>query len=176
MTGIQTCRHRLNALPLARQQQTLAIILQRSVSVFVPRGGRQALNIGREALLLWAWRRESCAHKTILHQNVYFCDPVVLAARGNNRVGRVASAAGARARSSDDSNAGHFRGAATELLPGAAATLWAARIWPDSVVARCRRWARIDSSSRLALGPNRGCAIPRDYYHGLLGFRTIIGR
>jgi len=42
------------------------------VSVFVPRGGRQALNICREALLLWAWRGESCAHKTILHQIVTF--------------------------------------------------------------------------------------------------------
>src|SRR5262249_52289153 len=92
-----------------------------------------------------------------------------LAARGNNRVGRVASAAGARARSSDDSDAGHLRGAATKLVPGAAATLWAARIWPASFVARRRRWTRIDSSSRLAFGPNRGCAIPRDYYHGLLG-------
>ena len=32
----------------------------------------------REAFLMWAWRRESCAHKTILHQNVIFYDPVVL--------------------------------------------------------------------------------------------------
>lgn len=93
-----------------------------------------------------------------------------LAARGNNRVGRVASAAGARARSSDAGDAGHRKGAATKLLPGAAATLWAARIWPDSFVARRRRWTSIDSSSRLALGPNSGCAIPRDYYHGLLAF------
>ena len=45
-----------------------------------------------------------------------------LAARGNNPVGRVASAAGARARSSDDCTAGHFRGAATKLVPDAAAT------------------------------------------------------
>src|SRR5262245_39099193 len=63
----------------------------------------------------------------------------ILAARGNNRVGRVASAAGAKARSGDDCNAGHFRGAATKLLAGAAATLWAAMLWPDSFVARRRR-------------------------------------
>jgi hypothetical protein len=94
--------------------------------------------------------------------------PAAPAARGNNRVGRVASAAGARARSSDECDAGHLRGVATKLLPGAAATLWAAGIWPDSFVARRRRWTRIDSSSRLALGPNPCCAIPRDYFHGLL--------
>ena len=64
----------------------------------------------------------------------------VLATRGNHRVGRGASAA---------------------------ATLWAARIWPASLVACRRRWPPLDSSSRLALGPHRGCAIPRDYYHPL---------
>jgi len=42
------------------------------IADIVPRGGRQARNICREALLLWAWRGESCAHKTILHQNVTF--------------------------------------------------------------------------------------------------------
>jgi hypothetical protein len=29
------------------------------VPVFVPRGVRQALDICREAFLLWAWRREA---------------------------------------------------------------------------------------------------------------------
>ena len=49
------------------------------MSVFVPRGIRQAVHICREALLLRAWRGESGSHKTILQQNVYFCDPVILA-------------------------------------------------------------------------------------------------
>ena len=51
--------HRLDALPFAGQQQTPAIVLQRRVPVFVPRGVRQALYICREASLLWAWRREA---------------------------------------------------------------------------------------------------------------------
>jgi WD40 repeat protein len=55
----------------------------------------------------------------------------------------------------------------------AAATLWAARIWPVSFVARRRRWTRIDSSSGLALGPNPGCAIPRDYFHRLLALALV---
>ena len=56
---IQAGRHRLNALAVPGQQQSLAVILQRCVPVFVPRGIRQALYIGREAFLLWAWRREA---------------------------------------------------------------------------------------------------------------------
>ena len=36
-------RHRLDALSLTRQQQTFAVVLQRRVSIFVSRGGRQAL-------------------------------------------------------------------------------------------------------------------------------------
>lgn len=56
--GIQTRRHRLDALPFARKQQSFAVILQRLLPVLVPRGLRQALHIGREAFLLWAWRGE----------------------------------------------------------------------------------------------------------------------
>ena len=56
---IESRRHRLDALTFAGQQQTLAIVLQRRVPVFVPRGARQAFYICREAFLLWAWRREA---------------------------------------------------------------------------------------------------------------------
>jgi hypothetical protein len=56
---IESRRHRLDALSFAGQQQTLAIVLQRRVTVFVPRGARQAFYICREAFLLWAWRREA---------------------------------------------------------------------------------------------------------------------
>jgi len=56
---VESCRHRLDALSFAGQQQTHAIVLQRRVPVFVPRGVRQALYICREAFLLWAWRREA---------------------------------------------------------------------------------------------------------------------
>jgi hypothetical protein len=106
-----------------------------------------------------------------------------LAARGRSPVGRVASAAGARTRRSDASDAGHRLGDATKSAPGAAATLWPARIWPDSFVARRGRWPASISSSRLALEPNRGCAAPRDFCHGLLEIQpqpeidaAIVGR
>ena len=56
---VQSRRHRLDTFSFAGQQQTLAIVLQRRVPVFVPRGARQALYICREAFLLWAWRREA---------------------------------------------------------------------------------------------------------------------
>src|SRR5439155_23062036 len=60
-----------------------------------------------------------------------------LAARGGTPVGRVASAALSPARSGDAGTAGHWRGAATQLGRGAAATpsflkVGAGRIWPDS--------------------------------------------
>jgi hypothetical protein len=57
-TWIESCRHRLDAFPFAGLQQTLAIVLQRRVPIFVPRGARQAVHISREAFLLWAWRAE----------------------------------------------------------------------------------------------------------------------
>ena len=56
---VEPRRHRLDALSFAGQQQPLAIVLQRRLSVFVPRGARQAFYICREAFLLWAWRREA---------------------------------------------------------------------------------------------------------------------
>jgi hypothetical protein len=56
--GIQPSCHWLDALALPGQQQTLAIVLQRRVPVFMPRGARQAVDIYREASLLWAWRGE----------------------------------------------------------------------------------------------------------------------
>src|SRR5215813_12473233 len=68
--GIQASCHWLDALTLTGQQQTPAIVLQRRVPVFVPRGARQAVDICREASLLWAWRGEVRSHKTILHENV----------------------------------------------------------------------------------------------------------
>jgi hypothetical protein len=52
-------RHRLDALSLAGQQQTSAIVLQRRVSIFVSRGSCQALDICRETSLLRAWRGEA---------------------------------------------------------------------------------------------------------------------
>ena len=55
--GIQASCHWLDALAIPGQQQPLAIVLQRRLSVFVPRGARQAFYICREAFLLWAWRR-----------------------------------------------------------------------------------------------------------------------
>jgi hypothetical protein len=55
----QTCSHRLYALPLAWQQQTRAVTLQRTMTIGVPRGVCQTLDICREAPLLWAWRREA---------------------------------------------------------------------------------------------------------------------
>ena len=86
---------------------------------------------------------------------------------------RVASAAGAGARSSDAGDAGHRTGAATKLQPGAAATLWAAGIWPDSFVARRQRRRASISFSCLGLEPNRGGAVPRDFCPGLIGMATV---
>jgi len=76
---------------------------------------------------------------------------VSLAARGDSRVGRVASAAGTRARSSDEP-CGTFRRSCHEA------------------VARRRRnpLGSEDCSSRLALGPKSPLRDPTDYYGGLL--------
>src|SRR5262250_150663 len=56
-------RHRLDTLALSRQQQAGAIRLQRNSSIQVPRGLRQAIEIGREAFLLGAWRNRLGAHE-----------------------------------------------------------------------------------------------------------------
>ena len=58
--------HGFDALPFPRQQQARAIVLQRRVSIGMPCGFRQALDICRKALFLWAWRG-FLAHETILH-------------------------------------------------------------------------------------------------------------
>jgi hypothetical protein len=62
----QSRGHGLDALALAWQHQSRAVALQWDVSVNVPCGFRQALNICRKALFLWAWRG-LFAHETILH-------------------------------------------------------------------------------------------------------------
>jgi hypothetical protein len=67
---IDASGHRLDALALTGQQETLAVVLQRDLPILVPRSSRQAIHVCREALLLWAWRREACSHKTILNQIV----------------------------------------------------------------------------------------------------------
>ena len=59
IVGSQACRHRLDTLAVSRQQQSRTVVLQRSVPIGVPRGISQALDICREAPLLWAWRREA---------------------------------------------------------------------------------------------------------------------
>jgi hypothetical protein len=63
--------HGFNAFPLARQQQACAVVLQGNVPIGMPCGFRQALDICRKALFLWAWRG-LFAHETILYQNVIF--------------------------------------------------------------------------------------------------------
>jgi hypothetical protein len=65
----QACSHRLDALPLARQQQSRTVVLQWNVAISVPCGFRQAVDVCRKASLLWAWRGFR-THKTILLQNV----------------------------------------------------------------------------------------------------------
>jgi hypothetical protein len=67
--GSQSGGHRFDALALARQQQGGAVAFQRNVSVSVPCGFRQAIDICRKASFLWAWR-DLFAHKTILQQNI----------------------------------------------------------------------------------------------------------
>jgi hypothetical protein len=65
----EPCRHRLDAFPFAGQQQPSAIVLQWSVPIGMPCGFRQALDICRKALFLWAWH-SLFAHRTILHEIV----------------------------------------------------------------------------------------------------------
>jgi hypothetical protein len=61
--------HGFDAFPFARQQQAGAIVLQRNMTIGMSCGFRQALDICRKALLLWAWRG-FFAHRTILHEIV----------------------------------------------------------------------------------------------------------
>jgi len=55
VVGRQTRSHGLHALAFPGQQQARAIRFQRTDSVSVPCGVRQAIEICRKALLLWAW-------------------------------------------------------------------------------------------------------------------------
>ena len=64
----QLCGHRFHALALPGQQQSPAVGLQRLHPVSVPCGFRQAVPIGRQASLLWAWRTRFLGHlNTISH-------------------------------------------------------------------------------------------------------------
>jgi hypothetical protein len=65
----EPCRHGFDAFPFTGQQQAGAVVLQRSVTISMPCGFRQALDICRKALFLWAWRN-LFAHETILHEIV----------------------------------------------------------------------------------------------------------
>jgi hypothetical protein len=55
IVGSQSGSHRLDTFPLARQQQSGAVVLEGDVSIGVPCGFCQALDICRKALFLWAW-------------------------------------------------------------------------------------------------------------------------
>src|SRR4051812_48520975 len=48
---IQTCSHRLDALAFTRQQQSLAVVLQRSMPILVPRGFAPGPPVGRGTVL-----------------------------------------------------------------------------------------------------------------------------
>src|SRR5262249_14318092 len=95
-------------------------------------------------------------------------DKCGLTARGHKRVGRVRSAAGRRARSRNERNAGYFRGAATMLLPAPSEPCGQPGLGPIASLLVVGDEPASTPSSRLALGSNPGCAIPRDYDHGLL--------
>src|SRR6202047_589741 len=62
IVGAETSRHRFHALAFPGKQQAGAIGLQRDHAIPVPRGLRQAIQIGREAFLLGAWRNRMGAH------------------------------------------------------------------------------------------------------------------
>src|SRR6266700_2241079 len=77
---IHAGRHRLNALAFTGQEQSLAVVLQRYVSIFVP------ATFARPSI--YAAKRFSCgpgAERRDLTKQFYikmfFCDPVVLARR-----------------------------------------------------------------------------------------------
>src|SRR6202158_4304877 len=60
--GKEAARHRFHTLAFPGKQQAGAIGLQRDHAIQVPRGLRQAIQIGREAFLLGAWRNRMGAH------------------------------------------------------------------------------------------------------------------
>jgi hypothetical protein len=59
----QACGHRFHALAFPWQQQSLSVVGQRSNTICVPGGLRQAIHVCRKAFLLWAWRyaEKKCA-------------------------------------------------------------------------------------------------------------------
>jgi len=63
IVGAETRRHRFYTLALPGQQQTGAIGFHGNSSIQVLRGLRQAIEIGREAFLLGAWRDRLGAHE-----------------------------------------------------------------------------------------------------------------
>jgi len=74
---VESRRHRLDALPFAGQQQTLAIVFERPMPIFVPRGARQSsINAAKRFPGgPGAERRDPTKQfRTIL----FFYDPVVL--------------------------------------------------------------------------------------------------
>jgi len=71
IVGSKARGHGLDTLPFARQQKASAIILQWNVSIGMPCGFCQALDICRKALFLWAWR-SLFGHRTILHDIGFF--------------------------------------------------------------------------------------------------------
>ena len=62
VVGTETGRHGYHALALSGKKQAGAIGLQGDHAIQVPRGMRQAIQIGREAFLLGAWRNRVGAH------------------------------------------------------------------------------------------------------------------
>src|ERR1700680_4007675 len=62
VVGTEAGPHRSHTLAFPGKQQAGAIGLQRDHAIQVPRGLRQAIQIGREAFLLGAWRNRMGAH------------------------------------------------------------------------------------------------------------------
>src|ERR1700694_2088036 len=62
VVGTEAGRHRFHTLAFPGKQKAGAIGLQRDHAIQVPRGLRQAIQIGREAFLLGAWRNRMGAH------------------------------------------------------------------------------------------------------------------
>lgn len=63
VVGKQPCGHGFHALALSWQQQTGAIRFQGSRTIGMPCGQRQAIEIGRKAFFLGAWRYRVGAHE-----------------------------------------------------------------------------------------------------------------
>lgn len=59
--------HRLHNLAVSGEQQSRAVSLQRRDAVGVPCGLRQAVQVGRKAFLLWAWRART-SHEIMIQQ------------------------------------------------------------------------------------------------------------